>query len=944
MPEQKAENSPCQSADKYQITVDKPYVGVEYVFHRERLKIKVDDFFGSKTRESTFDPNLSAVPHINLKSLFCTSDWLPLKKALLISLIISLIASVSCKTTRRVKEGEFLLVKNEIVVDQKGKVSNSQLQTVLKQKTNRKIFGFIPFHLYMYNLPNPEKVERKMEAKQAKTEARNRKLEAEVNELNKEINTVRGSLNGMPDSRERDKVERQLEKLQNKKNSRESKIKPPKKVFGEWLRTSVGEAPSLLDSSQVNASTRNLNYYLFKKGYFNNEVRDTIVLDTLRKKAKVTYFVTLREPYTINSLEYNIEARGLARRINTLRARSLIKEGAIFDFDVLEKERDRIANELKNNGYHFFSKEYIYFDIDSTIGNQKVNIRMGVKDMVKPDPRHPDSTITTGHQRYFINNVYVYTDYNPRDTLGRYDTLHVVDPNNGDKYIFLYRDELKFKPRVIYESIYIKNTFLYRSREVEATFKKLSSLGIFRSINIQFQINTKDTTGHSLNCFIYLSPSKKQAYSLEANGTNRGGNLGISGNVTYRNKNLFRGAEMFRITMAGGIEAQQVLANENQSIIGDGSFKPLSTFNTVEFGPDFSLSIPKFLVPFNVVKLEKTASPRTIFNANLNYQRRPDFSRVVEDASFAYEWKQGEKINHYFGPLRVSAVKINPDSSFIARLNQINDQFLLNSYRDHFIIGNYYSFTYNGALGTGMQRKRTTTYFKVGLEQAGNLLRKMYEWTGTHRDSVGRVFGIQFAQYLKVDVDFRLHVTFNESSKLAYRLAGGIGLPQRNFNQSLPFEKSFFAGGSNGLRGWRARTLGPGSYRSLTTTFDKIGDIQLEGNVEYRFDLIGFFEGALFVDAGNIWTLRDNPARPGSRFSEEFYKEIAMDVGFGLRFDLSFFLIRLDFALPIRDPSLVDGERWVFSPKTETNRFYEDNGLGPYRARINLNLGIGYPF
>lgn len=858
-----------------------------------------------------------------------------------------LVFAFSCKQTRRLEPGQYLLVKNTIVVDDENQVKPGDLKYVLKQKPNRKIFGSIPFHLFMYNIPNPEKLEKKAAKRRAKCDRKNVGYQAEIDKLNADLEKDRTELRGKK-GRDSIRIANSIQNMELKKIELEDKMENCRPTWREWLRYTVGEEPVLLDSSKVISSRNNLNVYLFKMGYFNNWVTDSILLDSLGKKAEVVYTIKLHKPYSICDIGYDINDAKLKRQIELDKKNTIIKPGQFLNFDQLDKERDRITAFLKDRGYHFFSKEFIYFDIDSTVGNHEVNLVMGIKNGLKQSQEYPDSLIEVPHQRYQIGNIIVNTDYDPaianssdRMRVDLYDTL--LSPGVSDhRFVYLKHRGMRFKTGVLLESIFIEPGYLYRAKEVEATFKKLSSLGVFRSINIYFEVNDADPSGTSLNCYINLSQSMRQNFSIESNGTNRGGNLGVAGNFTYRNKNTFRGAETFRFSLSGGIEAQQVLANEDQTLGGSSSINVLRPFNTLEFGPEISLYIPKFIAPFDVSRLEKKSSPRTVFSTSLNYQDRPDFRRTIQDVSFAYEWRKGDSISYYLSPVKVSAVKITPDSSFTARLEQINDQFLLNSYRDHFIVGNQFRFEFNNS---NLNRiSKNSIYFKVGFEQSGNLLRLAYELAGMDHDSVGSIFGIQFAQFLKLDMDFRFYQTFNKSSKMVYRVAGGIGLPQKNFNQSLPFEKSFFVGGANGLRGWKARTLGPGGYMPESLSFDKIGDIYLEGNIEYRFDLFGFLKAAVFTDVGNIWNLRENTARPGSMFGTDFYKQLAMDAGLGLRFDLDFFIIRFDFAIPIKEPGLFEGERWIFQDKTESDAWLNARGQADYTPRLNLNLGIGYPF
>lgn len=865
-----------------------------------------------------------------------------MRKSLFILFFFPLIYLSACKPTRRLQPGENLLVSNEIIVDDESKVNASELEYVLKQKPNRKIFGFIPFHLFMYNLPDPERVERKAKEKKESLDQRNVKKIKDIAELDSLILVMRMSLPKMT-GKERKKTEKKIEKNLLKRNKKEEKVEKYKPTKGEWLRNTVGEAPVVLDSSKVISSRKNLSIYLFKKGFFNNEVRDSVIIDTLKKKARVHYYVKLNTPYVIDSFIYKVDDPKLAKQIEFTRENCIIKQGDILDYNKLDEERVRITTFLKDRGFYFFSKEYIYFDADSALNN-KVKVTMSVKNMLRTDPSNSDSIIEVPHRKFQINEVYVNTDFDPRmaniDSLkDQYDTINV------DEHYFIFKNKLKYKPETLLDAIYINKTFMYRAKEVEATYKKLSSLGIFKSVNIQFEVNTSDPTESSLNCYINLVPTKKQSISFEANGTNKSGQLGIMGNYTYKNKNSFKGAETYRFSITGGIEAQQLLANEDQSLLGENSnINALKTFNTIEFGPEMSLFIPKILSPIKfpaLRKISKYQSPKTIFTATLNYQNRPDFRRVVQDVSLGYDWRKGEFITKHLQLLSVSAIKIKPDSSFTARLNQINDQFLLNSYRDHFILGSQASWTFNNQ---NQNKLKNGVYLRISADVAGNGMRLIYDWRGVPKDTSGTIFGIRFAHYVKTDMDFRYKIVFNKSSSIVYRMAGGVGKPFRNFDDALPFEKSFFAGGSNGLRGWRARTLGPGSFTPLTTTFDKIGDVLIEGNLEYRFDLIDFFEAALFVDAGNIWNLKENPARPGSGFSTDFYREIAMDAGIGLRFDLDFFIVRFDFAIPVRDPAMFEGERWIFEDKPATNLYLTSNGASEYKARLNWNLGIGYPF
>jgi outer membrane protein assembly factor BamA len=827
---------------------------------------------------------------------------------LITALLLTILVLTGCNYTKRLNKGQYLVEKNTISV--KGdKVNTSELDAVLKTQPNRKIFGIPRFHLWLYNIPDTVKMHHKTAKKHARINKRNER-----------------------------------------KTRKEKKTKPLKKSrkerFGNWIHNSVGEPPILLDSSKVKSSSKNLSNYLFKKGYFNNSVKDSIYLDSTHKKAYLFYLIQTQTAYQIDTFLIISEDKKILKQIKSAASESLVVVGGKLDINQLDAERTRLITYLKDRGYYDINKDFFTFKIDSTLSDHKVKVTMSVAKILRKVP-NSDSTYFEDHRRYTVNNIYIYTDYDATEDFSKYDSTHYKE------HVFLFRKKPYLKPSNLIQHIYINNGYYYRAKEVEATYKKITSLGVFKSTNISFRHNLIDPTIPVLDCYIKLKPLKKQTYRLEGRGTNRSGNLGISGDLSYRNKNLFKGAEALKITLTGGLEVQQLLSNQDETTVGEnvgiGGFNPLNTFNTIEFGPEISLTIPKFLIPFNVIKFSKNASPKTVFKATLNFQQRPDFTRGIQEASLGYEWVHGKYFSHYFSPLSLSAVKINPSEEFKIRLNTIKDPFLKYSYTDHIIIGLNYQMVFDKTLDNP---RKDHMYIKWNAEQSGNLTRLGFSLSNAEKDSIGsyEILGIRFAQFVKTDIDFRYKINFNKSSTLVYRTAAGIGVPMANFNEALPFEKSFFVGGSNGLRAFRARSMGPGAFYDTLITFDKIGDILLEGNIEYRFDLLKIIKGAIFYDIGNVWLIKPNPGKPKAEFTNKFYTQFAMGAGVGLRIDLDFFIFRFDFAYPLRQPALPLGERWFFEPKTITNSwiqgFSDRNEIpfSPFKSKVIINIGIGYPF
>ncbi|MEM9023133.1 MAG: BamA/TamA family outer membrane protein, partial [Bacteroidota bacterium] len=744
-----------------------------------------------------------------------------------------------------------------------------------------------------YNLPNPDNLEHRIRKKEARQARKNKK--------------------------------------------RKARGKPPKErglTTGEWLRQVVGEPPAVLDTSLTARTSRQLALYIRNKGYFNSEVSDSTDYlphrKSRKKRARVHYFLAPSQPYRIRKTARSIADTAIERTMSDAISSTLIRPGANFDVDLFQRERERITREMKQQGYYYFVKEYVSYDVDSALSSHQVDVVIKVSNHFYrlPMPGGKDTLVETPHRQYTINRIYINPGYYPRDTLGiPLDTLTVGD------YQFLYRGRLQFKPDVLLSAISIKKGALYNIETEQYSFRRLSALKTFKFINIDYQ-ESEDGTPNGLDCFINLTPALKQSVSIEYEGTNRSGNLGMATSVTYRNKNTFRGAEILDVTFSGGLEAQQSTNNTDER--DPLPFLENTPFNTLELGAEVTLNTPKLTLIGKLPWFRRVNEPRSSANLAYNFQSRPDYTRNLLNASVAYHI-QGNKFTSYtFLPVELSLIQIDNSDSFQQSLNETNNSSLINSYNDHFIAASRFSFIYTNQ---NSEKSRNFVYFRANVETAGQALRGIMQLAGAEEvtDSIGtgfNVLGIRFAQYIRTDFDFRKYNIIDKGSQLVYRGFFGIGIPRGNLDV-LPFEKSFFGGGANGIRAWQARTLGPGSFSDSTNSgLDRVGDIHFEANLEYRFKLTKVVEGAAFVDVGNIWLIRDDDSRTGGSFDPgEFISELAIGPGLGTRLNFNFFIIRLDLAMQVKDPSFPKGQRWFFQEKD-----------GPYSTQFTFNLAIDYPF
>lgn len=804
---------------------------------------------------------------------------------------IAILILFSCSPTRRLKDHQFLHTKNTVKETRKLPANErDELAEYVVPATNKKILGFWRIYLQIYNLPNEDKINQNKIKQYEKINDKNIKI-ADYN--SKQTNP-------------------------NKKR----KYKEPKLLFGEWLQ-SIGEAPVLFDSIKIKKSKDLLRRYAINKGFFRTTVIDSVIYNKKKKMAQVIYTVNRGPAYYVDSISYNVNDFQIANFIEEMKGD--LKKGMKYDLEIFDEERDKITELLRNNGYYLFVKDYLKYEADTISDSLKVQLSMKLNDPNLIFLQRGDTVKVTKHKRFRINEIYVIPNYQiDKSLITSVDTVRYRD------YTYIYYNKQNYNPKILSQSIFFERGEFFQATDEVRTHKALSELKNFKYINVRFEpIFTNEGTD-KLNCYIELSPTPKQAIGLEAQGTNTDGNLGISLSTSYINKNIFKGAELLEFRLYGGAEIQ-IIQGDSADIANSNVLGP---FNTFEVGTQISLLMNRFLFPIKISKIKKFVRPKSRLTLNFNYQTRPDYQRWVGSILFGYEWNSSAKIKHVLNPAEISLIKIDPEQQFTDFINSINDQFVRNSFRDHYIQAGSYTFLFNSQ---DITKRKNFIFFRGNLQWAGNILYAISKITndplvnGKHT-----VLGnIAYAQFFRSEFDFRMYNYLHKNHSLAFRAFLGIGVPYGN-SDVMPFEKAFFIGGSNDLRAWLPRTMGPGSFNGVvsasdTGRVDQVGDIKILVNAEYRLKMWRFIEGALFADFGNIWLMRQDANRPNGEFAfDRFWNEFAFGAGAGLRFNFGFFIFRLDVALPIRDPRLPSGERWVI-----TKLQFKD---------VRFNVAIGYPF
>ncbi len=709
---------------------------------------------------------------------------------------------------------------------------------------------------------------------------------------------------------------------------KDSFFTPKAKIFSFPLFwQNIGEKPSVYDSVQTVKSLEQIRLYMQTKGFYESTV--TYTTKERRHKTFVTYNIKAGEPIRIRTVEYKIADDTIAKYVMLDTMASLVKVGGVLDVDVLQNERSRISGALKQIGYYNFNKDYIEYTVDTLIGGHHADIVLEVLPVTMENGK------TSKHRRFYISNINVYPNYDATKEIQDYDnyydnmrTYRTRGVGGMSPVTFYYQpDTFRIKPRVITKEIFVKPGEFYNLNSVTDTYKHLSAFNVFKMVEVNFDDHTMSKD--SLNCNIYLTPSKPQEFVYGIGATNTSGNIGASFSTTYRNKNIFNGAETFDLRYLMSFESQTSFNGEQNAF----------DLNTQEYGLESRLYFPRMLAPRFLRMWTREKTPRTNISLMLNYRRRPDYTRSMININLNYQFADNKYLSSTVTPLRLSSIKIsNADEAF---LNWLDRLFIKDSYQDHFILGSGYSLVFNSQAAG----RRSYHYVKFNLSWAGNMLTLASRALNRDKNENGSydapLMHTTYAQFVKTDIDYRHYLRTIGSNILVFRLFAGLGIPYGNIN-FMPFTEQYFSGGANSLRAWQIRSVGPGSFDNsaaagINSKYPNMtSDMKLEANLEYRFKLFWVVEGAWFFDAGNIWSINRDDKREGGDFDvKRFYKEIAVGSGLGLRLDFDFFLFRADFGLKLRDPSLKDGERWL--AKTDHSFIFRGSNWA-------FCLGIGYPF
>lgn len=901
-----------------------------------------------------------------------------------------LLTFTACQLSKNVPPQNYLLYKTNItlVSPLTTQLDRYELTQVLRQQPNARFFR-LPWKLWLYNSLDSAAVSNRKLKRLAHFEVRLNKQQQKVVRVNEKRN-AKALRKGRPDYRA--------------KSAPDSIFKQV--IWAEKLKYKFGQKPVVFDTLLHQKSQEQLSRYLVKKGYYYSKVSAEVKLNQKQRYAQTTYFIDEGPRYVIDSVTYvgprllrDLHLKLIRKNYEPLNEHPLI--GRPFDLDYLEAYREKVAKFLRDESIYKFNSTSIEFLADTNRQKMTVHLTMRFEDRLVPSLQNPDSLVRVPYRETKINKVFFhladtafmqssFSEAAVAQGKSLYDSLQPQYLNTLEKLLYqelLYTKkqalDLKvpygtksnwrtmtltyngsdpwIKPNVLEMQNYLEQSNTYKEYYLDRSYRSLVQLGVFASVKPYIE----EVPGtNQLNVHYYLEPAKKQSWAFDPRFTSSFGLLGAAASLNYTNKNLFAGAERLTFSLGGGFESQPPVfdGSTQEQVVNAGR-----TFNTFEIGPSIKLDLPG-LFPSPVTLLGKRQKPRTVISTAMNFEKRDIFDRRVFQLNYSWKFLVGKTQVFQLGLPGASVVKyvsIQKSPAFEAQLQQVNDLFLFNAYSNQFIWQDFkFSFEYNNKdkdekVGK-KKRYKGSLYFNSSLDAAGNLLYAFRSNQDTLSGSY--LLGSQpYSQFVRLDNQLITSNRIGKGSSWHLRLNAGAGIPYLNSKTSMPYDYSFFGGGSNDNRGWRARALGPGAYKYHLDTSrlaTQIGDIRFGGSFEYRFNLGSTFKGALFTDFGNIWTYREDASRIGSQFGwTTFVPQIAISTGLGLRMDLDYFILRLDVGFPVYDPAFADGARWVFQ-EFQTRETYYQEGMQHFNMSLEqvkaimprpflpnyLNFGIGYPF
>ena len=678
----------------------------------------------------------------------------------------------------------------------------------------------------------------------------------------------------------------------------------------------LGEAPVIYDAQLAEGSRLNLEMMLRNDGYLHATVDLECKKDLGKKRAVATYYMHERERYYISEIDLQSADKGILELLVADSLSSSLKVGMPFSVDGLENERRRITDMLRNKGYYRFQKDYISYTADTAHHSNKVKLTMNIALFTPSADAEP-----VEHKQYSINDIYfvsgagLHLDGNE---------LRECDTTSYGGYRIYYKEDPVVRPSLLVNNTYVERGGLYSQNAVERTHNSFVQLPALKYSTVRMYEHP-DTS--LLDCYIMYERSKRRSVAFEVEGTNTAGDLGAAASLTFSDKNLFKGSEVLSLRIFGAYEAVSNLRGYTGEMF-------------LEYGAELGLRFKGGAIARFVPAEKRNLVSSTIFALKFNTQERPEFDRKVLSASWSYMWSKRKESNHKIDVVDLNYIYVPwiSDTFKSEYLDSISNRnsILKYNYENLLITKLGYTYTYNSLLDETKRFDRVAYSVRAGMECSGNMLYLATSTLNSHKNSDGQYtfLNIAYAQYVKGDLDLTTRVRIDDRNSIVMHMGLGVAYPYGN-SRILPFEKRYFAGGANGMRGWTVRTLGPGRYKSSGTNIDFInqsGDMKLDLNVEYRSHLFWRLHSAVFVDAGNIWTLREYKEQPGGQFKiGSFYKELAFSYGAGVRLELDMFVFRLDAAMKAVNPAYSGRDKYpIIRPD--------------FGRDFALHFAIGHPF